>query len=440
MLEAIANSTSDIGLTPIVRSMVLDRQNSTGVRSAAAKAYSNCVKADWPTIEALDKELAARTDDMAVSEVRLALFHLSKRSGNLPARLLSIMEQAVSLKGVRRAIGHFSRLRDVPTDPDLDLLLDGAPRVISANETEDFEIRSLFDAWLGRRLESTAAITPIQLAHWLRDTRSSRLRGRTQIQAALKARLANDAPPFEATYECLANEMPNEKRSFWLFVFSDLWQMLPLAVWPVQPAGFFLRHAEKEADPLRAADLFRMYLLWFPKEGGSAELAEAGFVFIEGRTDVAAVLGEWNICPIDNWRVKQSETVEEEARQKAANRAQNIAHFTARITAIREGREENALVWAAAIYLGLFCDVDRDVGPRERLVSFCSEETADALIEDASNIRRNLTFRLRTKLSGAGALIAFRLRTPYSACRSSCDIGRAWECRMQHCPNASRSR
>ena len=42
---------------------------------------------------------------MAVSEVRLALFHLSKRSGNLPARLHSIMEQAVSLKGVRRAIG-----------------------------------------------------------------------------------------------------------------------------------------------------------------------------------------------------------------------------------------------------------------------------------------------------------------------------------------------
>ena len=74
--------------------------------------------------------------------------------------------------------------------------------------------------------------------------------------------------------------MPNEERSFWLFVAHDLWQLLPATVWPVSQCEFFLARAEKEKDPERAADLFRMYLSWFPMEGASVALAEAGFEFV----------------------------------------------------------------------------------------------------------------------------------------------------------------
>lgn len=89
----------------------------------------------------------------------------------------------------------------------------------------------------------------------------------------------------------LANAVPNEERSFRLFVALDLWQLLPAAVWPVPQCEFFLACAEKENDPEHAADLFRMYLAWFLKEGASVALAEAGFDLLKRRRDVAKAPG-----------------------------------------------------------------------------------------------------------------------------------------------------
>jgi len=93
------------------------------------------------------------------------------------------------------------------------------------------------------------------------------------------------------------------------------------------------------------------------------------------------VLGSWNICAIENWRNEQFERREEESRKSAANRTHYVSYLTPRLTTIREGGEENALAWAAPIYLGFFHDSEDVPSARERLVSVTNEEITDALID-----------------------------------------------------------
>ena len=175
--------------------------------------------------------------------------------------------------------------------------------------------------------------------------------------------------------------MPSEERSFRLFVAHDLWQLLPATVWPVPKCKFFLACAEKENDPKRAAELFYLYLSWFPREEASIALAEAGFDLLVRRHDIAKALGNWKSCKIEKWRKDESKRREKESRKHSVNRAQNVAYFTPRLKTIREGGEERALAWAAGVYLGFPRDMKDIPDARERLVSLTNDEIADALVK-----------------------------------------------------------
>jgi hypothetical protein len=381
VLEAIANSKGNIGLNGIVRDMVLEKHDNTWLRSTALRAFAKSVQNDWTQLEALDRELTQAADDLAAPEVRVDLLRLTQAHGRFALRLLSIMEQAASARKERHTFGRFYPLIDLPSASDLDEILEGASRALISKTDVRFEIRSLFDEWLKRRLESPTPITPVQLATWLRNMRGSRDRYSEKTLASLKERLGQDPSLFEEVFEQLAHAVPNEERSFWVFVAHDLWQVLPAMVWPVSQCEFFLRCAEKENDPERAGGLFRMYLSWFPKEGASAALAEAGFDFLNRRHDVGKALGNWNTCKIEKWRKDQLKWREKESRKNSVSRAQNVASLTPRLATIREGGEERALAWAAGIYLGFFYGLEDVSGARERLVSLTNDEIADAFLE-----------------------------------------------------------
>jgi hypothetical protein len=306
--------------------------------------------------------------------------------------LLSILEQAASAEGERGPFGRFYHpLIRLPSDTDLDVILDGASRVLIHKGTDRFELRSLFAEWLKRRLESPAPITPVHLSRWLRNIRVSRHRDPEKALASLKARFEKEPLLFTGVFELLACAVPNEERSFRLFVALDLWQLLPAAVWPVPPCEFFLANAEKENDPEHAADLFRMYLAWFPREGASVALAEAGFDLLDRRRDVAKALGKWQSCKIEKWRKDESKRREKEGRKRAVSRAQHVAYFTPRLTTIRAGGEERGLAWAAMVYQVFFYYIEDVPGTRERLVSVTNDEIADALVEGFIRYAENPT-------------------------------------------------
>lgn len=389
-LEAIANSTENIGLTANIRDMVLEKHDNTWLRSTAVRALAKSVQNDWASLESLDRELAQATDDLAAPEVRVDLLSLTRTYDSLAQRLLSVMEQAASAKK-ERTFGHFYPLIALPSDADLDVVLDGASRVLIPKSESRFEFRSLFDEWFARRLESSAPITPVQLASWLRNILVSPDRYFEKALASLKARFEHEPALFEEVFELLAHAVPNEERSFRLFVAHDLWQLLPATVWPVPKCNFFLAWAEKENDPKRAAELFHMYVSWFPREEASVALAEAGFEMLVRRHDIAKALGNWKSCKIEKWRKDESKRREKESRKLSVNRAKNVAYCTPRLTTIREGVEERALAWAATVYQGFSGHIEGDHDPRERLVSLTSEEIADAFVEGFTRYAENPT-------------------------------------------------
>ncbi len=392
VLEAIANSSEQIGLGTIIRDMVLDKRNNLVLRTTALKAFSISVQSDWILMEALDVELAQATDDLAASEVRVDLLLLTRSCGCLTRRLLSILKQVVVSKEERRVIGRFYPLGDLPSGADLDVLLDNASLVLAATNEDRFELRGLYDKWLQRRLEDVAPITSSQLSGWLLSFKSRKQDSNTL--AFLEIRFEQESRLFEEIFELFVKNVPNKQRSLRLFLDHDLWQLLPATVWPVLPYEFFLARAEKERDPEHAAYFIRMYHSWFPLEGASVSLAEAGFELLERRHDVAKEVGDWRSCKLEKYQKKRFEKKRRKdavARAKhAVTRDQDIACFTPRLTTIREGGEERLLAWAAVIYLGFFRDEKDIPDARERLVIKTNEEIADAVIMGFSRYAENL--------------------------------------------------
>ncbi|MGD0819942.1 MAG: hypothetical protein ABSA71_04275 [Desulfomonilia bacterium] len=379
-LQAITNSTENIGLDGIVRDMVLEKHDNIWLRSNALKAFAKSVQNDCVQLDALDCVLAEAKDDKTAPVVRIDILRLTLAFSSVASRLLSIMEQIASVKEEQRAIGRFYSLIALASDADLDLILDNASRVLMPTNKDRYGLRSIFDEWLKRRLESSEPIKPMQLANWLRHIWGSRDHKDEKTIASLRTRFEQEPFLFEEVFELFVNAVPKEEHSFWLFIAHNLWQLLPVMVWPIPQCQFFLSRAEKEKDPEHAADLFRIYLSWFPAEGGSVALAEAGLDLLERRQDVAKALGNWKSCKIEKWRKDQWKSHEKERHKYSVNRAKNIAFLKPRLTTIQEGKEEGALAWAAIFYEGFFYEIENVTSAQERLVSMTNDEISDALV------------------------------------------------------------
>lgn len=380
-LEAVANSPANEDLSAIIRNMVLTKHSNTWLRSTAVRAFARSVQNDWAALEVVDDALAQATDDLAAPAVRVVLLCLTPTCGNLSLRLLSILEQAAAAQTERRTLGDFYPLLALPSEADVEVILDGASRVLLPANEHRFELQFLFNQWLKRRLEGHALITPVQLARWLQYIRVSRDRGFEKTLAALKTRLGQQPALFEEVFTLLAKAVPNDAQSFHLFVVDVLGQLLPEAVWPVPPSTFFLARAEQEHNVERAADLFRMYLAWLPQEGIPSEITEAGFAVLERRHDVAQALGHWQVSRIDTWRINRWKRREEARDTQSVRCAQSVTALTPRLTTIRAGVEADILAWASMVYQG-FCAAIEDISDaRARLISVTNDEIADACIE-----------------------------------------------------------
>ena len=147
-LEAAANTTEDIGLNATFRDMTLAKHESGWLRSKALNAFAETVNNDWGPLEALDRELAQATDDATAPEVRVELLCLTPEcAGILHLRLLSILEQAASARKGGHVLGGFRSLIDLPSDSDLNAVLDGASRLLTPKKRYDFELRLIFEKW-----------------------------------------------------------------------------------------------------------------------------------------------------------------------------------------------------------------------------------------------------------------------------------------------------
>jgi hypothetical protein len=342
------------------------------------KALSKSVQNHRATLENIDHDLALATDDAAALELRVDLLRQTQSWGRLPARVLSILREAGHAKE-QRVFGQFYLLSRLLSDADLDEILDGVSQVLRTESRKCFAQRSLFDEFFKRRLDIAVPITSSQLANWLQSLRIGRDRHPEKILAPLKSRFEKDPGLFKSVFELLADDMDIPARSFSFFLGVQLWKLLPATVWPVSQCDFFLSLAERSDNSERAADFFHAYISWFPSNGASVGLAEAGFDLLARRHDIAKALGKWNVCKIEKWRKDRRR--EKKSRKRLANRANIIEYLTPRLTTIRAGSEENALEWATAVCLGFSYDGEDVADLRERLITVTNEEITDALIE-----------------------------------------------------------
>ena len=197
MLEAIANSTEDVGMVTILRDMVLEKHHKPWLRSNGLKALYKSIQNDPVKLENIDRELAQADDDIAAPEIRVDLLRLTNRPEELARRILSILEQASNTEQEEHTIGRFYPLIDLPSDSELDKILESPSwTLILKNRTLRFEFQSLFEQWLKRRLDSSAPITPLQLSGWLRKMLVSREYHSEETLTSMKARFKQESDTF----------------------------------------------------------------------------------------------------------------------------------------------------------------------------------------------------------------------------------------------------
>ena len=172
----------------------------------------------------------------------------------------------------------------------------------------------------------------MQLASWLKSIQVGRDRYPEKTLASLKARFEREPSLFEEVFEQLASTYQTRNGHSCSLSFTIFGNCCRRRYGPFLNANSSWRVPRRRTIRNVQRTFFQMYLNWFPSEGASVALAEAGFDLLDRRRDVAKALGNWNICEIEKWRKDQSERLQKESRERSANRAQNIAYFTPRLT------------------------------------------------------------------------------------------------------------
>jgi hypothetical protein len=200
---------------------------------------------------------------------------------------------------------------------------------------------------------------------------------------ALKALFERQSGLFDAVFDRLADIIPAENRSFWVFIAHDLWSLLPAATWPAPRLEFFLSRAADESDPSRASDYFQMFLSLFPSDGGSLTTAEDAFCLVATRTELRDALGDWTQVEIPQWRLKQSKRAEEKTQAKLDATENNVAYLIPRLSLIESGLDRKSLAWGASKYFG-FANYETGLNPKARLTCETNDEIANARIPPKS--------------------------------------------------------
>lgn len=299
-LEALATTSSDLGLTAELEAFVLAPLDNSWLRSTALKALARAKGDDFAYLETLDGRLSSSNPDPAAAELRATLLTLLPPSADIPAHILSILDQASDPAIGKRATGYLLPLLSVPTDEQLDAILDGAKPIVGRKGPRKYEIRHLFSDWFIRRLGNPRPVPAPQLARWLTSITVERSSTNDRLVAAIKARFALEPQLFGRVYDALYSEQTfGTERDQWLFIVHDVWKALPPAVWPDSQAEFFLQKARHEPNAEHAANFFRIFLQHLPASGSDLGLTEIGFALVESRPDVAAALGNWTVYEIE---------------------------------------------------------------------------------------------------------------------------------------------
>jgi hypothetical protein len=389
MLKAISNGSSKIAdFAAITKQLVLNKNEGLWLRATATEAYVRSVGGDSQELESLDESLAKSEADENAGDVRISLLRESIHLGQRTDRIVSIVRQVAGPKegivGQRRRrrpriVGRLYALSSMVQDSDLQVILDRLLPIVSKEAPDWVELRSLYDTLLSRRLARADAIDADHLSRWLLAIGDHRHSSADKVLNALAELFRRDADLFDRVFDRLSEKATKLERMADGFPII-LWRVLPIRVWPVNPAAYLIEKARKEPDVVKATELFRHYMSTLLPDAPST-LTDLGFEFLSSRNDVSAALGGWTICEVPTWVTQAGVKRTEELTEQKNRQHDNVKTLTEMLPVLRDGSHERALTWATQVYFCMSYDLDEAVDGKQRLIDVTNEALAEAILE-----------------------------------------------------------
>ena len=373
LIGAVKSSPIAKDLRPDLRRILLNSHSAFAHRRRSAEALIKLGGEDWVSI--IQTLRAAGGDD----DIRLAI-EIVTEAGFEPFSDTVIIGLVITQAHQEdRVIGPISMIeRAVPTDR-LDSLLDELAVQIAGfgnrrdrpgnNELTDFGYQLI-----GRRL-AAGPVDATRLWNWLRPFDAERGYHR-QTRAKVHKLISEDERLRRAGQRLVLLDEPGSKT-----LSQRAWRLISRSS-GFAPSPDDIVVLLSALDPNGSDDeKWRDVLQLTPHSATEgADVREAAKRLVAGRPEMLAWIEELAEPRVSEWQVKEQENERQRAAKRAMEWQQHRQGFAKQIEAMRHG-EFAALVAPARAYLGLYHDMNNEVGPQDRLAEWLGTEIANAAIE-----------------------------------------------------------
>ncbi len=228
------------------------------------------------------------------------------------------------------------------------------------------EAFAVIDGLLGRLLDA-AAVDTEYVVKWLLDRNTStRYFHSFGHQDALRKRLKADPARLHTLLDVAVTHI-NESTRWGVMVrlgqiFIGAVDDACLLAWSLQKIRRSIPSPDSLCYEIALHSVFAI---------GPIERENFEFLFdaVNGNEECERIRDACCCSPIPDWRIESSTRRQEDAAQRAADLARDLAEFDSCLEAIRAGLHLSWLAHLSRIYFSLYIDTDPKIGPRERLVA-----------------------------------------------------------------------
>jgi hypothetical protein len=373
LITAVKNSPIAEDLRPDLRRIVLSSHSVYAHRSRAVDALVDLGGEDWRSrVQTL--RTAGGDDD-----IRLAV-EIVAEVGFEPFDEAVIIGLVVTqAQQEHRVIGPLSRIQSAVPDKSLDSLLDELVVQIAAlgdrhdrpgnNELTDFGYQLI-----ARRL-AAGPVDAARLWAWLRPF-DAEIGYHREARAKVHKLISEDERLRRAGQRLVLLDEPGAK-TLWQRAWRLTSRSSGFAPTPDDIIVLLNALDPNDRDDEKWRDLLRLT----PQSATEgAEVREAAKRLVAGRPDMLAWIDTLAEPRVPEWQVKQHENERQQAAKRAVEWQEHRKEFAKQIDAMRHG-EFVALNAPARAYLGLYHDMNNEVGPQDRLAEWLGTEIANAAVE-----------------------------------------------------------
>lgn len=270
-----------------------------------------------------------------------------------------------------------TQVRDIP------ILLD----MVAANKVEiDRRRRHSYQEFVGKLLiegltNHGEQVSPSRLYNWLGVTLDRHRMGVLEYEDKQVVRNWLEAHPeiVMSLFEHWLSIVPIDKLSFEIIRLRERLQRID---YPVGFGNWLIQLSVAQKNPTIANFLFREGVQFRTHLNRSdAPSLEELFHFVDENPQFQETWQKELSCDIEEWRWDNIQSAAKHRQKREFESSERIHWLMEHLDKVRSGTHIGAMNFYAQVYFGRFSDIDRNLEPRERIVSITNVECADAIID-----------------------------------------------------------